>query len=130
MCGAIWSTARSKTRIDGPRNSSTGVPITRITVSARAIIAADVLISRRPVARTRGSSSSAPFSRNGIWPPAMRSRAAPSMSKMPTRRPDFDEGEAQRQADVAGAPEDDDVERGGWLDRGAGWRPCLSCGAP
>ena len=30
------------------------------------IIAADVPISRRPVARTRGSSSSAPFSRNGI----------------------------------------------------------------
>ena len=34
-CGAIWSTVRSKIVIDGPRNSSTGVPTTTISWSVR-----------------------------------------------------------------------------------------------
>ena len=36
--GAIWSTAFSKIVIDGPRNSSTGVPMTTTSCSVRSII--------------------------------------------------------------------------------------------
>ena len=39
------------------------------------------------------------------------------MSKMPDPQAGLGEGEAQRQADVASATEDDDVKRGGWRDR-------------
>jgi hypothetical protein len=86
-CGAIWSTVRSKTVIDGLRNSSTGVPMTTTTVFVRPRIEASALRERRPVGRISASSASAPFSRNGISPRPICSRVRSLVSYMPTRTP-------------------------------------------
>ena len=65
-----------KTVIDGPRNSSTGVPTTMISVSLRSMIDPSLASSRRPVGRTFFRRSAAPVSRNGISPAAIRSRVS------------------------------------------------------
>src|SRR5256885_9535102 len=56
-CALPISTTRSKTVIDGPRNSSTGVPMTTTTLVARPTIAASEDSSSRPLGSTERSSS-------------------------------------------------------------------------
>ena len=109
-CGEIWSTAFSKIVIDGPRNSSTGVPMTTTRLSVRSIIEPSEPKARRPVARTLRRSSSAPFSMNGISPggDAVERRLVGVVDA--DAQAGIGEGEAQGQADVTAAAEDDDVE--------------------
>ena len=82
--GAARSARRSSRRASstGPRNSSTGVPMTTTSASARPTIAGSADSSRRPVGRTSRSSSSAPVSRNGISPRPIRSSVAAFVSKI------------------------------------------------
>ena len=61
-------------------NSSIGVPITRMTFSARPNIEGDELSSNRPAASICVSSSGAPTSRNGIVPAAIASNVGCEMS--------------------------------------------------
>ena len=87
-------------------NSSTGVPIVTTTVSASRMTSDDVVTRRRPVARTRARTWSAPRSRKGIRPAATGATRASSMSSKVTWTPDLGQGDAQGQADVP-APADD-----------------------
>ena len=75
-CGAIWSTAFSKIVIEGPRNSSTGVPMTTTRLSVRSIIEPLEPKVRRPVGSISARSSSAPVSRRASAP-SRSGRASP-----------------------------------------------------
>ena len=117
-CGAIWSTAFSKMVIDGPRNSSTGVPMTTTRRIVRSIIAPSA-----PKAEPAGRQQLAEeLVRAGLEERHL-ARRDPIQGRL-VRVVDADpqaglgEGEAQRQADVAPAAEDDDVEIGGLFRHG------------
>ena len=109
-CGAIWSTAFSKIVIDGPRNSSTGVPMTTTRLSVRSIIEPSVPKASRPVGRIsaqelvgaglqeRHLAGGDPVERGLVGVVDADAQAG------------LGEGEAQGQADMAAAAEDDDVE--------------------
>ena len=110
-CGAIWSTAFSNTVIDGPRNSSTGVPITTTRLVGP-------LDDRAVGAESRAGRSARTLAEELVGAGLEERHLARGD---PVERGLADvvdadaqagvgEGEAQGEADVAGAAEDDDVE--------------------
>ena len=117
-CGAIWSTAFSKIVIDGPRNSSTGVPMTTTRLLGpldhRAVGAEREAAGRQDLAQQlvgagleeRHLAGGDPVERRLVGVVDADAQAG------------LGEGEAQRQADVAAAAEDDDVEVRGLFGHG------------
>ena len=112
-CGAIWSTVRSKIVIDGPRNSSTGVPTTTIELVGPADhrgVGAELEPAGRQELAQQLVGAGLEERHLAAGDPVER-RLVRVVDPDPQAR--LGEGKAQREADVPAAAEDDDVELAG-----------------